>query len=210
MTERHEKWQYLTLGCAVVMTLLSLNSPAQPSSWPLIRALRETHTFVNPGQGGTDSPFLAVIKDTAGVPIYKLECHNGNYETDSEMNFSGDFQCALFALNGSKIASGNLLATNSTSEQSTDWWNRGRMRSAQLRGMCLKYPEYSTDRQFKLRGMLVTLQFADIRWSDLKDQQNNPRLTNFTFTFNVIPDKDARGSVADLAIGPVPPHSCYP
>ena len=48
------------------------------------------------------------------------------------------------------------------------------MRAAQLRGKCLAYPEYSTDRHFKLRGMLITLQFSGMEWSAARDQQGNP------------------------------------
>jgi len=85
------------------------------------------------------------------------------------MNLSGDFQCGLFALKGTTRTSGNLLAADTKNELSTDWWNRGRMRAAQLRGECLKHPEYSTDRRFKLRGMLLTLRIADVKWSTRKD-----------------------------------------
>ncbi len=147
---------------------------AHASNWPIIQPLHGQRTFINPGRGNADTPFLALIKDAGGVPIYKLECHNGNYENESEMNFSGDFQCALFALKGDALASGDLLAANTRNEQSTDWWNRGRMRSAQLREPCLAFPEYSTDRRFKLRGMLITLRFSGIQWSAHKNQQNTP------------------------------------
>jgi hypothetical protein len=151
-----------------------------------------------------------MIIGTSGVPIYKFECHNANYQDGREMNFSGDFQCALFAVDGAKVTSGNLLAANTRDEQSTDWWNRGRMRSAQLRGKCLAYPEYSTDRHFRLRAMLITLGFTSIEWSVRTDQPNNPRLAKFTFTLDVIPDKAAITANAVLPASPMPPSSCYP
>ena len=132
------------------------------------------------------------------------------------MRFSGDFQCALFAVGESGDSTGNLLAANTKDEQSTAWWNRGRMRLAQLRGVCLAYPEYSTVRHFKLRGMVITLRFTDIGWSATKDQQNNPLLAKFTFTLDVVPDKAARGPRDEQTErvaspkGPKPPSSCYP
>jgi hypothetical protein len=208
--ERHSKYWFLSVGYTVIAGLTAYSSHAQPNGWPIIQRLHKTQAFVNPGQGTEDSPFLALIKDSANVPVYKLDCHNGNYENDGEINFSADFQCALFALKGSALASGNLLAANSRNEQSTDWWNRGRMRSAQLRGECLAYPEYSTDRHFKLRGMLITLLFDSIEWSARKDQQSHPLLGKFTFSFDVIPDKTAISPRAELIVGPAPPRSCYP
>lgn len=183
---------------------------AQASMWPVIRSLEEKRVFINPGKDNADTPFVTIIRDNEGVPAYKLECHNGNYDDESEMNFSGDFQCALFAVKGKALVSGNLLAANTKNELSTDWWNRGRLRSVQIRGECLKYPEYSTVRHFKLRGMLLTLRFTEVGWSSAKDQQNNPLIGKFTFTANVVPDPTAKSSRAEEVEGPAPPTSCYP
>lgn len=183
---------------------------AQASKWPVIRLLEEKKVFINPGQNNADTPFVAFIKASDGVPAYKLECHNANYEDESEMNFSGDFQCALFAVKGTTRTSGNLLAADTKNELSTDWWNRGRMRAAQLRGECLKYPEYSTDRRFKVRGMLLTLRFADVKWGTRKDQQSEPVLAGFTFLVKAVPDESAQSSRAELSPGPKPPSACYP
>jgi hypothetical protein len=207
--ERFQKRWYLPFGYAVIGIVMSFSSKTQAANWPVIHPLHETRTFVNQ-RSNTDYPFLALIKDTAGIAVYKLDCHNGNYVGDSEMNFSGDFQCPLFALNGSNLASGNLLAASTPNEQSADWWNRGRLRSAQLRGDCLLYPEYSTERHFRLRGMRVTLRFTDIEWCARKDQQNNPLLKRFKFILDVVPDTDAHSLTAELPGGPEPPRSCYP
>jgi hypothetical protein len=196
--------------CPVALVLMPMVWLAQASKWPVIRPLEERRVFTNPGQNNADTPFMVLIKDNQGVPVYKLECHNGNYEDESEMNFSGDFQCGLFALKGTARTSGNLLAADTKNELSTDWWNRGRMRSAQLRGECLKYPEYSTDRHFRLRGMVLTLSFTNIQWGQDKNHQNNPLLTGFTFIFKAVPDMSAQSSRAEVMAGPEPPESCYP
>jgi hypothetical protein len=197
--------------CSLAIVLAAAASLfAQASKWPVIRPLEEKKAFINPGQNNADTPFIAFIKDSNGVPVYKLECHNGNYEDESEMNFSGDFQCALFAVKGVTRTSGNLLAVGTKNELSVDWWNRGRMRAAQLRGECLKYPGYSIDRHFRLRRMLLTLRFADIKWSSEKNQQNEPLLAGFTFLLKVVPDESAQSSSAGLEPGPKPPTACYP
>lgn len=80
----------------------------------------------------------------------------------------------------------------------------------QLRGECLKYPEYSTDRRFKLRGMLLTLRFADVKWSLRKDQEGEPMLAGFIFLVKAVPDESAQSSRAGLPAGPKPPSPCYP
>lgn len=182
---------------------------AQASKWPVVQ-LEEKKVFINPGLDNQDAPFITFIKNSSGIPVYKLECHNGNYENETEMNFSGDFQCALFAVRGTTRTSGNLLAARTKNELSTDWWNRGRMRAAQLRGECLTYPEYSTDRGFKLRGMLLTLRFADVKWSSRKNQQDEPRLARFTFLLKVVPNESAQSSQAEMPTDPQPPKPCYP
>lgn len=208
---RWRLWSWrLALVCWAASLISTLTMAAQENGWPVVQAQHEMRTFVDPGSGNTDTPFLALFKNTAGAPLYKFECHNGNYDDDSEMDFSGDFQCALFALNGNTRTTGNLLAADTRNEQSTDWWNRGRMRSAQLREPCLAFPEYSTDRHFRLRGMAISMQFSGIEWSAHKDRQNNPTLRRFTFTLDVVPDKEAHGSRADPSAGPAPPRSCYP
>lgn len=197
--------------CSFILALMTSTALlAQASKWPIIRPLEKKQVFIDPGQNNADTPFAAFIKSNDGVPVYKLECHKGNYDDESEMTFSGDFQCALFAIKGRTLTSGDLLAANTKDELSTDWWNRGRMRAAQLRGECLKYPEYSTDRRFKLRGMLLTLRFADVKWGPRKDQQGEPLLAGFTFLLKVVPDESAQGSRAELPAGPKPPSACYP
>lgn len=199
----------LKICCVMFVITSALLVPAQTNNWPEVQPLHEMHIFAN-AASDADTPYLVFIKDLKGVPAYKLECHNGNYDDNSEYNFSGTFQCALFAVNGDKRTTWNLLAVNNKDERSTDWWNRGRMLSNQLRGECLMYPEFSKLRRFKLRGMLVTLQFTDTEWGNTKDQQSNSLLEKFTFTLDVVSDKTAQSSTAEPATGPKPPSSCYP
>lgn len=202
----------LRLGAlSLALLILSLTgASALASKWPVVRPWKETRTFADP-TGEADTPFSAFIRDVRGNAVYKLECHNGNYDNETEMTFSGDFQCALFALGRDfKLLGTGLLAANTPDEMSSDWWNRGRMLANQLRGKCLKYPEYSTDRQFKLRGLLLTIRFSGMEWGPAKDVQGNPMLTKFTVTFSIVPDKSARTPRAALPPGPKPPEACYP
>jgi hypothetical protein len=191
----------------IIACALSLH--ARANNWPVIQPAHQTHTFTD-AAGEGDAPFLAFIKNVAGVPVYKLECHNGNYNDRSGYNFSGTFQCALFGIRGYKPTTWNLLAANTRNEQSTDWWNRGRILSPQLWDKCLAYPEYSTLRHFRLRRMLITFRFSNLGWRPAEDGQGYPLLTKFTFTLDVVPDKAAQSSRAEPPTGPKPPTSCYP
>jgi hypothetical protein len=194
--------------CFALLLISGFASPAQANDWPTIRPLHEIHTFDSLANGA-DTPVLVFIKDATGVPIYKLECHNGNYEDDSGYGFSGAFQCVLFAVHGDKPTSGNLLA-DAEDQQGTSWWNRGRMRADQLRGKCFAYPEYSTLRHFRLRGMLITFRFSKIEWATTTGEDNNPAIDKFTFSLDAVPDEAAHGSVAEVPKSPKPPDSCYP
>jgi hypothetical protein len=179
----------------------------QANKWPMVQPLHTKQAFTDT-ESAADTPFLTFVKDAKGLPVYKLECHNGNFDDDSEYNFSGTFQCALFAVEGDKRMTGNLLAVNNKDEQSTDWWNRGRMLSTQLRGACAGYPEYEAVRHFSLRAMLITFQFSDLKWGKL-DKQNNSELNGFAFDVSVIPDSNAQTPEAEPVKGPKPPKSCY-
>jgi hypothetical protein len=200
----------IIIWCFHILVISFLTSLESTSKWPAIKQFEEKRFLYSAGIGNVDTPFSALIKDTGGMAVYRLECHNGNYEDQSVMNFSGDFQCALFSLKDGEISSSNLLAADTKNELNTDWWNRGRMRSVQLRGECLNFPEYSTTRHFKLRGMLVTLQFSDIQWSIHKDRQNNPLINRFAFVASAVPDPTALSSRAEKVHGPEPPKACYP
>ncbi|HEX4025360.1 MAG TPA: hypothetical protein VHX52_11785 [Steroidobacteraceae bacterium] len=206
--DRRLKGWYWALGYAVVALVSAFCALAQPVAWPVVRPMRAMRTFVNPGRGHADTPFVAMLRDVTGLAVYKLECHNGNYRNVSELKFSGDFQCALFATRGTAVMSDNLLAANTGDAASANRWNRGRMRAVQLRGQCLTYPDYGAERRFKLRGMLLTLQFTGLQWS-APGIQGSPMLNKFTFSFRVVPDTSATGWVADVPGGPRPPDACY-
>ena len=186
------------------LALMSVRSAfAQPPSWPSVKPTQAAQTFK---ESRADTPFLLIIDGRSGAPAYKLECHNGNYEDTSEITFSGDFQCALFELNGSgAVVSWNLLATDEPAQQQSDWFNRGRMTASQLFGSCGAVREYGTIRHFSLRAMLITFQFSDLIWSkqrrSLPHSQSHPQLQQFSFNVSVIVDRSARTASAKAVQG---------
>jgi hypothetical protein len=183
--------------------------PVQAGGWPVIQPVHAEYVFVAPKYKGLDTPFVIYFKDQADTQRYKFECHDGEYTDDSEIDFSGEFQCAFFPFMGMTVSAVNLLASDTKNEQSTDWWNRGRVRAEQLRGDCLTYPEYSTLRHFRLRGMALTLSITHIEWSPNKGSQE-PVLAGFTLDVDAVPDMGAKSPMAERAEGPRVPKSCYP
>jgi hypothetical protein len=195
--------------CLALMNVRS--ACAQPPSWPSVKPAQAAQTFK---ESRADTPFLLIVHGTTGAPAYKLECHNGNYEGTSEITFSGDFQCALFELNGSgTVVSWNLLATAEPAQQQSDWFNRGRMTSNQLFGTCGAVPEYGMVRHFSLRGMLITFHFSNLIWSKQRrplqrsQSQPPPQLQQFSFNVSVIVDGTAQTASARAVQG-TPASTC--
>ena len=193
--------------------LLMLTNPsaqAPDSGWPAIQQLHVEFAYVRPQKEGDDAPFLAYIQDAKGNKVYRFECHDGGYyDEDYDLHFTGDFQCVLFPYKHDTISAVNVLATDTHAEQSKDWWNRGRILARQLRGKCLNYPEYSTVRHFRLRGIAFILTIKDIAW-DPAVGGKEPTLAKFTLGVDALTDPDAKSPVAEAADGPTPPKACYP
>jgi hypothetical protein len=205
--------------CRIVAVLGAVSLKAQAQAWPIVQPLSAAVTFTNPGKNGTDTPFTAVIRDTGGKIAYTVECHNGNYDDESKINFSSDFQCALFSNGRDTLQETdfNLLVSPTKLEESSDDYNRAVMISQQLAGECADYPEYGAVRTFRLRGMLVTFKFTDLQWAPPSPAPSIPRaysgysrLRAFTFTLSVARDPTAKTPRAEIVHIRRPPAFCYP
>ena len=200
---------HLKLWSGLVM-LANPTAHAPDSGWPAVQPLHAEFAYVRPQKEGDDAPFLTYIQDPKGNKVYRFECHDGGYYDEGyDLHFTGDLQCVLFPFKGDTVSAVNVLAADTHAEQSKDWWNRGRILARQLQGECLDYPEYSTARHFRLRGMAFTLSIQDIVWSPAAGDKE-PTLAKFTLVVDAAPDADAKSPVAELADGPMPPKSCYP
>lgn len=180
-------------------------SPAVPH-WPAIQPVRASATFTNLAVDSVDTPVSMEIADAAGHPAYRVECHNGYYDDEHTIDYSGDFQCGLFAARGDTVA--NLLPTATRDEESSDWFNRGRMLASQLAGRCASYPEYGAIRHFRVRGMRLTFEFRKLAWAPSTGAQ--PRLNGFTVDLSADPDPSAHTRQAAIVRVVKPPASCEP
>jgi hypothetical protein len=193
------------VGFAILIALGS-NFANFAGSWPSIQPVTRSYTFVAK-DGLSDYPVVLLIPTTQGLPAYRLECHSGDYDGEYVIYFSGTFHCGLFAVRGDKVESWNLLANSTKAEQSSDWFNRGRMISDQLLGDCGDFAEYGRIRHFRMRGMQVTLQFTDLRWR-LPQNPQNPELQQFTVVVTFAPDATANSATSERTTARRPPHAC--
>lgn len=98
------------------------------------------------------------INSTKGKPIYRIQCHSASYRSDPDFNYSGDFECRM-----TSAGHGNAYSTLFTEDpnQSRDWESRARFFSSDLKDECAQIPEFGLTRNFRLRGMKVTLQILN-------------------------------------------------
>jgi hypothetical protein len=112
-------------GTIAVTAILGLNVQGNNHPlWPRIQPVHERVTFKDAGISGRDTAFVLLVKSDRNVSIYKLECHNGNFDGTSVISFSGAFHCAFFSIEGDKPTSWNLLAADTEAEHGSDWLNR--------------------------------------------------------------------------------------
>jgi len=188
-------------------TLLGSREPSH--RWPAIEPVDTSVTFTNPGAGDRDTPFTVAIRDASGTVLYSLECHNDNYDEESLIDFSGDFQCGLFShgADSAEETDLNLLASQTRNEESADWFNRARMMAAQLHGDCARYPEYGSIRHFALRKMRITFSFTNVQWAAAT---SGPKLKQFTFRVTAVVNPSAQTAHAEQVHAPRPPPVCEP
>lgn len=106
------------------------------------------------GSGGRSSVF-PTIKPWLACRVCKA-----SFRVLSEMNFSGTYQCALFAATDGHNKSWDLISGPEPPGQQLD--NRGKIIAQQLEGSCGATPRYGTRRSFALRGMRLELTLKDL------------------------------------------------
>ncbi len=164
--------------------------------------IAQTYPEVGPLQRTVEVPDVGKanvsvdIRSVDGTPLYRLQCHSAGYTGDPDFDYSGDFECRL-----SSISDHDTYSTLLTEDahQSRDWESRGRFFSADLRGACAHIAEFGANRTFKLRGMILTLQITDPKFTDID------KLRSLKLTVTVRPDPDAQRPIAEAV--PLPTGS---
>ena len=196
-----------TIYLTILLPTFSILAPTQ-HQWPEIRPVHTAHSVVVPQDADADVPFSVDITGTDGRALYRIECHR-SFTSRTNIHYSGDYQCGLFAHGPNGWAAWTLFAANTRNESSADWWNRGRMRAIQLKsdGPCNGFPEFGAVRHFRLRGMLITLTYSKLHWSST--QESGSDLRQFTINIDAQNDRNAKAPTPAPGAGS-PPRACYP
>lgn len=164
-------------------------------SYPAVSPLQRTFDVPTVSQANV----VLFVKSPERKPLYKLQCHSAGYTGDSAFDYSGDFECRLSSLYRRDVYS--TLLTEDVN-QSRDWESRGRFFAAQLHGPCATVPEFGADRDFKLRGMDLSLRVSDPTFT------GTGKLQALRLTVTIRPDAAARRPIAQIVPLPtagVPP-----
>jgi hypothetical protein len=161
--------------------------------WPPITPFRKVVHF----EGHQRTQVEICGKD--GAPLYVLLCYLNPSDVDSDsdkFDYSGDFECRLISLydnRQSTLLTENLYPTR-------DWQSRGRFLIAEITGKCADYPDYGRVRNFKLRGMSLTLALSDLKIiADSTNSGNKLRdyLKELNLEINVVADSSAVSEIAE-------------
>lgn len=194
-----------------VLLLISIISTAcaeKTDSWPVISEFEYEYVFDDPSQAMVELD----IKDQAGVPQYKFECHNYLYDSGSDFNYSGDFECRLESLYSNEYVS-TLFAYSD--DQSADWESRAIFYAAHFVGKCKTSPYGGKARVFRLRNMRIMLEIFD-ETTQLVEEDNRVTVQFEKFSFRVKTTKDntaGRSIADDVGFDSLPewfhkPHMC--
>jgi hypothetical protein len=188
------------LSSVVWLSPLALAWAAQSNrtdDYPTVRP--SAAVFSVPNVDRADVEYL--IRSDKDQPIYKLQCHHAGFRKDPDFDYSGDFECRL-----NSVGNADQFSTMLTEDvrQSRDWQSRGRFLAASLHAPCSQIAHFGAVRDFRLRGMILTLEIVDPQFDDATT------LKSLTLRVEVRPDPSAHSPIAEAV--PVPkqgvPKSC--
>jgi hypothetical protein len=144
-------------------------------------------TFVVPEVSEADVVFL--IKSDKGQPVYKLQCHSAGFTGDPDFDYSGDFECRL-----SSVGHFDKYSTLLTEDphQDRDWESRGRFFASELREPCAQIPHFGAKRDFRLRGMNLTLEIIDQQFGE------DAKLKSLRLRVTARPDASSQRPIAEV------------
>ena len=181
-----------TVGCAALMVGLGACavSPAN-GNWPNVEPVSAHFAFSDVETAG----FERDIVDLNKIPIYRLRCHSGSYESpkSDDHDYSGLIDCWLQTSAGDDKYS--LLRDTAT--LSADWATRGRFLAEHMIGECGNTPDWGRERTFRVRGMKIVLAIQGERFSGRVP-------TSYEFAVSVERDSRAIGSIAEPPSVPEP------
>lgn len=176
----------------LLIVLLSTHSSSQavtkPAHWPAVQPINRTYRF----RDASTAKLSLQIRDTRGAALYLLRCANTDLEYDWAEVMPGDFACWIRSINKSGALGPVSLLDPSNEDDMTCracvWlWN--------LTGDCAKYPDWGSKRDFRLRGMKISISFANVKLSPESDE-SDVTFKSLDVAVSVIRDQAATSSRA--------------
>ncbi|MFC4158753.1 hypothetical protein [Chitinimonas lacunae] len=174
--------------------LLSL-TPAWAADWPEVGEVHASFRV------STAHPHASlIIPDLDGRPLYRLSCHQGDYESAEEGDFDNMYHCKLWDARQPQPGPDLLWPTPQ--------WNRARTRALftleQLMGSCAKDPYFGQVRSFRFRGMEMRLAVSDFRYPDMRRLLKEE--VPFSFSLQLKVDVRPAPQAKAQYVGPAPQY----
>jgi len=171
--------------------------------WPEVFPLQQTIRFV-------DRQVTAAkidINGKNGKPLYLLECYLNAFDNNKEyFEYTGAFECRLTSLYDSSSHYRTLLTERNP--QLRDWWSRGVFKIEEIVpknvvGVRIQYPGFGRNRCFRLRGMKITLDVANVvldSSSAHKKSYYRERVKSLDLKVAVTPDSMAASEISESPV----------
>jgi hypothetical protein len=177
------------LGRLLVMCFAMADSVTLCAQWPSVKPV--TKSFDVDFAAGLIVIDLPIVSSN-GSALYVLHCRGGSEKKLDELarrdgiNWVGPMMCVL-NMAKSGISEQSLLAEDG----SPPWHTRGQFHDSQLVGSCGAYPEFGTERSFRLRGFILRLRAQNL------SMDSAGSLRRLTLTVTIRNDPTAKGAQAE-------------
>jgi hypothetical protein len=176
--------RWILAVCAALLNSAALNAQRLPVK-PVTRSF---DIDLASGLAVVDLPIVSE-KDSL---LYILHCRGGTERELDELgsrdgiNWVGPLMCVFNEAN-SKMSENSLLAE----DDSPPWHTRGQFCTNELIGACGAYPEFGTERSFRLRGFVLHLSAQNLKLN------SDGALQGLTLAVSVRQDPAAKGAQAE-------------
>ncbi len=177
---------------AILIVAATSSSPADEPVWPQIVGLEKEYQF----EYANEAQVYLTLRDENGTPKYLLECGSIFYDGNSNVYFSGDFECRLESLYSTETVS-TLFAYDK--EHTRDWENRALFYAEHFVGDCRRSPYGGEPRVLRLRSMKIVLEIFDeeLAFEEVEGRRRYARFVSFRFRVRVSRDDDAIRHITD-------------
>ncbi len=131
--------------------------------------------------------FKRIIFSKKGNKLYEIQCHQGGYDDDPGYAYSGLIDCKLKSLKEHDDVDSLF---RHTFHQTAHWETRGRFLLGHVNGICGNYPEWGRKRNFRVRGMKITLEIINPLFSSEK------LINSYQFSIIVNNDRSAKSFIS--------------